>query len=170
MPQCTVLVEQKVLSCSDVAVCTSSYPQTIMKNRLSVIYFFFYLKNNWQAMPLKQFPLSSSFLIVLFVCLFVCLFVVCCLFFFFRFKPTWSAWKRWGWNKEEQNFTECGWNSTGSAQPFISFISHLLNSQRLTLLYLWRASSDHSCISVVIFVEKTDYKLQLKEIHNDAHL
>ena len=32
-------------------------------------------------MPLKQFPLSSSFLIVLFVCLFVCLFVVC--FFFF---------------------------------------------------------------------------------------
>ena len=154
MPQCTVLVELKVLSCSDVAVCTSSYPQTIMKNRLSVISFFFLLKEQLTGYATQTIPLKQLFSYC-FVCLFVCLFVV---------------WNRWGWNKEEQNFTECGWNSTGSAQPFISFISHLLNSQRLTLLYVWRASSDHSCISVVIFVEKTDYKLQLKEIHNDAHL
>ena len=78
MPQCTVLVELKVLSCSDVAVCTSSYPQTIMKNRLSVI-FFFLLKEQLTGYATQTIPLKQLFSYC-FVCLFVCLFVV---WFFF---------------------------------------------------------------------------------------
>ena len=71
MPQCTFLVELKFLSCSDVAVCTSSYPQTILKNRLSVIFFFFLLKEQWTGYATQIIPLKQLFSYC-FVCLFVC--------------------------------------------------------------------------------------------------
>lgn len=71
MPQCTFLVELKFLSCSDVAVCTSPYPQTILKNRLSVIYFFL-LKEQWTGYATQIIPLKQLFSYC-FVCLFVCL-------------------------------------------------------------------------------------------------
>ena len=69
MPQCTFLVELKFLSCSEVAVCTSSYPQTILKNRLSVI-FFFLLKEQWTGYATQIIPLKQLFSYC-FVCLFV---------------------------------------------------------------------------------------------------
>ena len=72
MPQCTFLVELKFLSCSEVAVCTSSYPQTILKNRLSVIFFFFLLKEQWTGYATQIIPLKQLFSYC-FVCLFVCL-------------------------------------------------------------------------------------------------
>ena len=72
MPQCTFLVELRFLSCSDVAVCTSSYPQTILKNRLSVILFFFLLKEQWTGYATQIIPLKQLFSYC-FVCLFVCL-------------------------------------------------------------------------------------------------
>lgn len=75
MPQCTFLVELRFLSCSDVAVCTSSYPQTILKNRLSVILFFFLLKEQWTGYATQIIPLKQLFSYC-FVCLFVCLLFV----------------------------------------------------------------------------------------------
>lgn len=71
MPQCTFLVELKFLSCSDVAVCTSSYPQTILKNRLSVIFFFFLLKEQWTGYATQIIPLKQLFSYCFF-CLLVC--------------------------------------------------------------------------------------------------
>ena len=72
MPQCTFLVEPQFLGCSDVAVCTSSYPQTILKNRLSVIFFFFLLKEQWTGYATQIITLKQLFSYC-FVCLFVCL-------------------------------------------------------------------------------------------------
>ena len=130
MPQCTFLVELKFLSCSDVAVCTSSYPQTILKNRLSEI-FFFLLKEQWTGYATQIIPLKQLFSYCL-VCLFVCL-LFGFVFGLNQLDPLENVEVEIKKNKISRSVDE---TAQAVLNAFISFISHLLNSLRLILLYV----------------------------------
>ena len=85
------MVELKFLSCSGMAFCTSSYPQTHLEESV-IFYFLFILEGTMDRLGYSNnSPLADSFFFLFFFFVLSCLafFFVCLFFAFvvFPFKP-----------------------------------------------------------------------------------